>query len=59
MAQREIQSLIERAIDDLPDAFRSVFVARVVEEMSIEETAALLELLPETVKTRLIALANF
>jgi RNA polymerase sigma-70 factor (ECF subfamily) len=53
MAQREIQLLVERAIDDLPDAFRTVFVARVVEEMSIEETAALLELRPETVKTRL------
>jgi RNA polymerase sigma-70 factor (ECF subfamily) len=30
-----------------------VFVARAVEEMSIEETAALLDLKPETVKTRL------
>ena len=53
MAQREIQTVVERAIDELPDAFRSVFIARVVEGMSIEETAELLDLKPETVKTRL------
>ncbi|HVY58931.1 MAG TPA: RNA polymerase sigma factor [Xanthobacteraceae bacterium] len=53
MAQREIRTLLERAIDDLPEAFRTVLVARVLEEMSIEETADLLGLRPETVKTRL------
>lgn len=53
MAQREICQLLERAIDQLPDEFRTVLVARVIEDMSIEETAHLLELRPETVKTRL------
>jgi len=53
LAQRQIQSMLERAIDDLPDAFRTVLVARVIEEMSVEETAELLDLRPETVKTRL------
>jgi RNA polymerase sigma-70 factor (ECF subfamily) len=53
MAQRQIHSLLERAIDDLPDAFRTVLVARVIEEMSVEQTAELLCLQPETVKTRL------
>ncbi len=53
MAQREIQTVVERAIDELPDAFRSVFIARVVEGMSTEETAEVLDLKPETVKTRL------
>jgi RNA polymerase sigma-70 factor (ECF subfamily) len=53
MAQRQIQVLLERAIDDLPDVFRTVLVARVVEGMSIEETADLFGLRPETVKTRL------
>ena len=53
MAQRQIQLLLERAIDDLPDDFRIVLVARVIEEMSIEETAALFGLRTETVKTRL------
>jgi RNA polymerase sigma-70 factor (ECF subfamily) len=53
MAQREIQHLLERAIDDLPEAFRTVLVARVIEEMSAKETADLLGLRVETVKTRL------
>ena len=41
MAQREIQKLLEQAIDGLPDAFRLVLVARAVEGMSIEDTAEL------------------
>lgn len=53
MAQREIQRVLERAIDELPDVFRMVFVARVMEGMNIEETAELLGVKPETVKTRL------
>lgn len=53
MAQREIQQVVEGAIDELPEPFRLVFIARVIEEMNIEETAELLALKPETVKTRL------
>jgi RNA polymerase sigma-70 factor, ECF subfamily len=53
MAQREILQLVERAADNLPEIFRIVFVARVIEGMSVEETAELLGLQPETVKTRL------
>jgi RNA polymerase sigma-70 factor, ECF subfamily len=53
MAQREIQLMLEKAIDKLPEAFRTVLVARVIEEMSVVETAILLGLRPETVKTRL------
>lgn len=53
MAQREINQILECAIDALPEPFRIVLVARLVEEMSIEETAELLDLRPETVKTRL------
>ena len=53
MAQRQILQLVEKATDSLPDAYRTVFVARVIEGMSIEETASLLGLRPETVKTRL------
>jgi RNA polymerase sigma-70 factor (ECF subfamily) len=45
--------LLEAAIDALPEAFRTVLIARAVEGMSIEETAELLGILPETVKTRL------
>ncbi|MHB2206343.1 RNA polymerase sigma factor [Methylobacterium sp. CM6257] len=53
MAQHEVRTLLEQAIDRLPDAFRTVLVARLVEDLSTEETAALLGLRPETVKTRL------
>ncbi|RCW78590.1 RNA polymerase sigma factor [Phyllobacterium bourgognense] len=53
MAQRQILQLIERAIDKLPNLYRIVFVARVIEGLSIEETANLLAIRPETVKTRL------
>lgn len=53
MAQREIQQVVEHAIDDLPEIFRIVFITRVIEGMNVEETAELLGLKPETVKTRL------
>jgi|SRR5579884_1626796 len=53
MAQREINRILERAIDALPAPFRLVLVARLVEEMSVEATAELLGLRQETVKTRL------
>jgi RNA polymerase sigma-70 factor, ECF subfamily len=52
-ARTEVRRLLEHAIDELPEAFRLVFVMRDVEEMSIEETAANLAIRPETVKTRL------
>jgi RNA polymerase sigma-70 factor, ECF subfamily len=53
MAQREIRQVVEHAINDLPEAFRIVFMARVVEGMNVDETAKVLGLKPETVKTRL------
>ncbi len=53
VAQRELRGLLERAIDELPESFRTVLVARLVEGMSIEETAELVGIRPETVKTRL------
>ncbi len=46
MARNEIRILLERAIDELPEPFRLVLVARLVEEMSIEETAELFGILP-------------
>ena len=52
-AQRQIQAVLEAAIDALPEAFRTVLVARVIEGMSVEETADLLSIKAETVKTRL------
>jgi RNA polymerase sigma-70 factor, ECF subfamily len=53
MAQREIREVVERAIDELPEAFRLVFITHVLEGMNVEETADILGLKPETVKTRL------
>lgn len=53
MAQREIQRVVEHAVDELPEAYRMVFTARVMEGMSMEETAELLGIKPETIKTRL------
>jgi RNA polymerase sigma-70 factor, ECF subfamily len=53
MAQREILQLVERATDNLPEIFRTVFVTRVIEGMSVEETADLLGLKAKTVKMRL------
>src|SRR6266849_1976981 len=53
VAQREIRRLMERAIDDLPETFRIVFVMREIEELSVEETAGFLGLPQATVKTRL------
>ena len=52
-ALADIRRLLERAISGLPEHYRIVFVMRDVEEMSIEETALLLGLRPETVSTRL------
>ncbi|MGB6326076.1 MAG: RNA polymerase sigma factor [Methylocella sp.] len=53
MAQRELLRLVERATDNLPEIFRIVFMTRMIEGMSTEETANLLGLQPDTVKTRL------
>jgi RNA polymerase sigma-70 factor (ECF subfamily) len=53
LAQHEISKLLEQAIDQLPDDFRAVLIARAVEGMSTKETAALFDLNAKTVKTRL------
>jgi RNA polymerase sigma-70 factor (ECF subfamily) len=45
--------LLERAVGELPDLFRTVFVLRDVEGMSSEETAEILGVPVATVKTRL------
>jgi DNA-directed RNA polymerase specialized sigma24 family protein len=52
-ALAEIRRLLESAVDALPEPFRIVFVMRDIDEISTEETALLLGLRPETVKTRL------
>ena len=49
----ELRHLIERHIDHLPLAMRTVFVMRDVEEMSVQETADSLGIPAATVRTRL------
>ena len=48
----EMRRLMEARIDLLPDAFRSVFMLRAVEEMSVEEVAVALDLPEATVRSR-------
>jgi len=52
-ARGEMRRLLESQIDALPEAYRTVFVLRAVEELSVEQTAAVLDLPPATVRTRL------
>jgi len=49
----ELRRVLERRIDDLPVAFRTVFVMRDVEDMSVQETADCLAIPASTVRTRL------
>lgn len=48
----QVRHLLEKKIDGLPDAFRTVFVLRALEEMSGEEVAACLDIPEATVRTR-------
>jgi RNA polymerase sigma-70 factor, ECF subfamily len=52
-ARSQIREILERAIDELPPAFRIVLIMRDVEEASVNETASALAIKPETVRTRL------
>ena len=49
----ETARLLEEAILSLPDAYRTVLMLRDVEQLSTEETAAILEITQENVKVRL------
>jgi RNA polymerase sigma-70 factor, ECF subfamily len=55
---REVAKLLERAIDALPDNFREVLVLRTLEDMSVADTAAALDIPEDTVKTRLFRARN-
>jgi RNA polymerase sigma-70 factor (ECF subfamily) len=49
----EVRRILERRIDELPVAFRTVFVLREVEDLSVDETAGCLGIPPATVRSRL------
>ena len=48
----ELRELLERRIDDLPEQFRTVFMLRDVQELSVDETAACLDIPAATVRSR-------
>ena len=48
----EMRRFIESRIDSLPEAFRTVFILRAVEELTVEETSAALQVPEATVRTR-------
>jgi RNA polymerase sigma-70 factor, ECF subfamily len=50
---RELRELVEAEMDRLPEALRLVLMLREVEGMSTEQTAEVLAVTPEVVKTRL------
>lgn len=52
-SRRELASLLERAVDALPDAYRVVFVLREIEGMDTAEAATVLGVSEDVVKTRL------
>jgi len=53
VAREQIRKLLEKAVAELPDSFRTVFVLREIEGLSGEETAEILDVPVATVKTRL------
>jgi RNA polymerase sigma-70 factor, ECF subfamily len=52
-SRTELQGILRSALEALPPALRVVFVLRDIEEISIKETAAILDLNPAAVKARL------
>lgn len=48
----QVRTLLESRIDLLPEAYRTVFMLRAVEEMSVEEVAQALDIPEATVRTR-------
>ena len=52
LVRSELRELLERKVEALPEAFRTVFMMRCVEELSVEETAQLLDIPEATVRTR-------
>jgi RNA polymerase sigma-70 factor (ECF subfamily) len=54
VAREQLRRLLERAVAELPDIFRTVFVLREIEGLSVEETSQALGITAATVKTRLM-----
>jgi RNA polymerase sigma-70 factor, ECF subfamily len=52
LVRSELRAVLERKLDELPEVFRTVFVLRSVEELSVEEVAQSLDLPEATVRSR-------
>jgi RNA polymerase sigma-70 factor (ECF subfamily) len=52
LMRSDIQQLIQTKVDELPFAYRAVFVLRALEELSVTETAEALQIPEATVRTR-------
>lgn len=53
MLRAELRQVLDQAIAELPEIYRSVMLLRDVEELTTDETAEVLEVSTEVVKTRL------
>jgi RNA polymerase sigma-70 factor (ECF subfamily) len=53
MLRSELRAVLDRAIMELPPVYRAVVLLRDIEELSTEDTAQILDLSPDVVKTRL------
>jgi RNA polymerase sigma-70 factor (ECF subfamily) len=53
-SREELGAILDEAVQSLKPAYRTVFILRDIEEMSIEETAAALDLSISAVKSRLL-----
>lgn len=51
--QSEMRELLENAVRELPEAYRSVILLRDFEELSTQETAQILDVSEDVIKTRL------
>jgi RNA polymerase sigma-70 factor (ECF subfamily) len=54
VAREQLRRVLERAIAGLPEIFRTVFVLREIEGLSVEDTSEALGIPASTVKTRLL-----
>jgi RNA polymerase sigma-70 factor (ECF subfamily) len=53
LLQSELRQVLDRAISELPENYRSIILLRDMEELSTLETAQTLDLTEDVVKTRL------
>jgi RNA polymerase sigma-70 factor (ECF subfamily) len=54
LQSRQERALLQQAIDGLPPIYRSVFILRAVQELSVAETAACLDVGEDVVRTRFL-----